>query len=226
MIPAPSLPQRPRAPTILSWPPPPGPGTVRPPPPSITRVHDSYSTRPPAIRERLPTLELVEDDIIEAVPAPVASLSTSLPVTLAGTAWQAARACATALRQALEARAVAIHALSPWTDEFRIIGAQGPATDHLLGSVVATDEDIVTSALCANGKPWTLGLGDCPSRIRPDRVDVVGATRSLVAVPILVDGRCIGIIEVFDVNPKWARDAIDACTFAGERLAEQLAALE
>lgn len=69
---------RAKAPTIVSWPPPPSPGSKSPP-------AGTKDLKLPALRNRLPTLDLIDDDIIDdgkvvaAPPAPKSAMPPPAP---------------------------------------------------------------------------------------------------------------------------------------------------
>lgn len=141
----------------------------------------------------------------------------------AETAWQAASVCASALASALRARAVVVHAHDIERRELRTIAAHGSGGADVLGSAEACDDDLVASAVLSNGKALTMRFdGELP-RIAPKRLSVVGAKRSLVAVPALSWGRCIAVIEVVDADERLAQRVQDATAYVADHLASFLA---
>lgn len=141
----------------------------------------------------------------------------------AETAWQAASLCASALASALRARAVVVHVHDLERRELRTIAAHGIGGSDVLGSAEASDDDLVASAVLSNGKALTMRFdGELP-RIAPKRLSVVGAKRSLVAVPALSWGRCIAMIEVVDADERLALQVQDAANYVAGHLATFLA---
>jgi hypothetical protein len=223
-----------------SWPAPPGPGSVAPiasaavprPKPAkpskttsgIVALHRIVAE---ATRERAAAPEVIEDDIIEIVPAPppVSSRRPS-PVAVVrqmigeleirATVSQAAGVCAAVLRGTLRARAVVIHAYDPRSGDLRVIGAD--ETGALVGTSHSADDDIVASTVLANGKPTTLRFdGELP-RFAPARLRQIGADRSLLAVPVMASSGCVGIVEVIDVDDALQNLAVEACQRAADAL--------
>ncbi|MBX3190920.1 MAG: hypothetical protein KF819_28250 [Labilithrix sp.] len=255
-------------------------------------IPKAYASAPPVIRDRYPTLELEDDDVIDAAPvrrstpppppparkaelpkivalplpkivaaqplAPIEPLEILEPIpesrvqrrderpteppapptveslvdptdllfdvvyelNFVDTAWQAASVCAGALAAALRARAVVIHAHDLERRELRAIGVHG-ALD-LLGSSEGAEDDLVASAVMCNEKPVTMKFdGELP-RLAPRRLSVVGAPRTLVAVPAMAWGRCVAMIEIIDADDRYAARVADSASYVAERLAEFL----
>jgi hypothetical protein len=216
--------------TIVSWPPPPAAGSVRPPPASRTllKAHRGYESAPPKIRDRAPTLELSDDDILET--RPTSSLLDPVPVLIAkmnalgavGTSWQAAGVCAVALRRALRARAVVIHVHDTHTGELRVIAADGEKSHDLLGVCEPSADDCFASAVIANGNPVKVTFDGVLPRVVPQRLRVLGANRAFLAVPVLVDGSCVAIVEVVDPDARFDKRAVAACAYVATRLSTSI----
>jgi hypothetical protein len=288
--------------------------TVRksaPPAPPAVVAAEAYAQTPPVIRDRIPTLELEEDDLVSeeqeeappvsqvrstppppppirstvvpkgravevpkiaplplpnianiatvaavpesgpqlqqprpapvaaAVPAPVAlhaideirpKLESMLDpsealfdgmydLNYAESHWQAARLCATALGRALGARTVIVHAHDLATHELRAIGVHGDGEFDLLGTADHSEDDLVASAAICNQKPVTMRFdGELP-RLAPQRLSLVGAPRTLVAVPVMAWGRCVALIEIIDADERYASRVADSAAYVAERLA-------
>jgi hypothetical protein len=138
------------------------------------------------------------------------------------TAVEAADVCASALAKALRARAVVIHAHDLGRRELRAIGAHGVSPSEILFTTEPSEDDLVASAVICNGTPVTMRFdGELP-RLAPKRLGMVGAPRTLVAVPALSWGRCIAVIEVIDADERVAARVADSAAYVAERLAEFL----
>lgn len=138
------------------------------------------------------------------------------------TAVEAADVCAAALAKALRARAVVIHAHDLVRRELRTIGVHGASYSALFGSASPSEDDLVASAVFCNEAPVTMRFdGELPRRA-PGRLGVVGAPRTLVAVPAMAWGRCVAMIEVFDADDSVAHRVADSAAYVAERLAEFL----
>lgn len=134
--------------------------------------------------------------------------------------WAAARLCAAALGRALGARTVIVHAHDLATRQLRAIGVHGDGEFDLLGSSDGSDDDLVASAVICNEKPVTMRFdGELP-RLAPRRLGVIGAPRMLVAVPAMVWGRCVAVIEIIDADERLAGRVADSAAYVAERLAE------
>jgi hypothetical protein len=324
-VPRPSV----RASTV---PPPAASSTRSVPPSSPSEIPKAYESAPPVIRDRLPTLELADDDLVEAepvavrprstpppapparstivpklqgvavptiaphavpnidlpmphtlklvasvpMPMPVAPAPAAAPVPtpaaapapitpvarepepasrvevkrarpevikarfesvldptevlfegmyeleLVESSWQAASVCASALARALGARAVVVHAHDLARRELRAIGVHGDRTADLLGSLDLSDDDLVASAVICNEKAVTMRFdGELP-RLAPRRLTILGAPRTLVAVPAMAWGRCVAIIEIIDADDRFASRVADSAAYVAERLAAYL----
>lgn len=190
--------EQPRAPrpTVAAWPPPPARGSAPPPPPSGVRIAPTVEERIKRLGEDVGDLEIF------------------------GNAWQAAAFSAAALLKALDARAVIVHAVDEATSELRIVGVKGANTNDLLGETAPLDDDFVASTAASNGRPLAMAFdGDLP-RVMPSRFTTVRAKTSLVAVPLIASGRCVGLIEVIDASS--AKIATDAGTLVAARLLSSL----
>ena len=192
-------------------------------------------------RNRLPTLDLGDDDIVEDVPPPPPRTSTMPPpvpraarpidavreavgeLEFFATPWQAAGVCAAALAKALRAGAVLVHLYDAKRRELRTIAVEVARPHDLLGSTAAADDDLVASAVTVNKKPMTLRFDGGLPRSAPARLRTVDAKRSLVAVPAIASGACVAVIEVVDATDPNAKALQEACAFVAERLAKFLA---
>lgn len=250
-------------------------------PRQVAELPKAYASEPPVIRERMPTLEIADGDIVEAAeaapvtrssapppppsrkssapppppesrivlkepakaaPAPVVPPAPAIPTELRGSApdptdllfdgmyelnfvdtpWQAAGVCATALANALGARSVVIHAHDLARREIRAIGGHGANAADLLGATSSSDDDFVASTVMCNGKPLVMRIdGELP-RLAPERLGVLGAKRSFVAVPALSWGRCVALIEIVDADDRLVGRVADSAAYVAERLAEFL----
>jgi hypothetical protein len=133
--------------------------------------------------------------------------------------WQAARLCASALGRALGARTVIIHAHDLATRELRAIGVHGEGEFDVLGSSDPSEDDLVASAVICNEKPVTMRFdGELP-RLAPKRLGMIGAPRTLVAVPAMAWGRCVAVIEIIDADERFASRVADSAAYVAERLA-------
>lgn len=187
-----------------------------------------------AKRERSKTLEvIIDDDVLEEEPIVAAApppLPTQRPeparvvremvreLEPRATASQAAGVCAAVLAGTLRARAVVIHAHDPRTGAVRIIGADGVGTQDLVGSTYAADDDFVASTVLANEHVMRLRFDEGLPRSAPSRLREVGASRSLLAVPVVALHACVAIIEVIDADASLESLALDACHRAAEAL--------
>lgn len=199
---------RPRARTLISWPAPPSPGSSVPPP-------------PPA-RERLATLDLADDDILEAHD-PLDGLREAVgDLELLGGAWQAAAFSASALARTLGASAVLVHLHDRKRSELRTIAVEAKKVNDLLGEVSSIDEDVVALSVITNKKPMVLRLDGKLPRIAPERLRKLGASRSLYAAPVLAKGGCVAVIEIVDACGPLALRTAEASAYVAERLARVL----
>ncbi len=136
--------------------------------------------------------------------------------------WQAAAVCAEALSRALGARSVVVHAHDLVGRELRVIGTHGDKAVELLGSSGPSDDDLVGAAVICNEKPVTMRFeGELP-RLAPRRLELLGAPRTLVAVPAMAWGRCIAMIEIVDADERFAARVTDAASYVAQRLAAYL----
>lgn len=136
--------------------------------------------------------------------------------------WQAARLCAAALGRALGARTVIVHAHDLATHELRTIGVHGDGEFDLLGSAEGSDDDLVASAVICNERPVTMRFdGELP-RLAPKRLAMIAAPRTLVAVPAMVWGRCVAVIEIIDADERFESRVAGSAAYVAERLAEFL----
>ena len=63
--------------------------------------------------------------------------------------------------------------------------------------------------------------GELP-RLAPRRLELLGAPRTLVAVPAMAWGRCVAMIEIIDADERFAPRVADAAGYVAERLAAYL----
>jgi hypothetical protein len=228
---------RPKAATLVAAPAPPSAGSKIPPRPPASSVVDLVdadivevkpatrpppskpisqviakpvraSTAPPPVRIALqvaPKITLLKRDAVERVKEAVGELEYF------ATPWQAAGVCAQALEKALGARAVIIHSYDARTTELRVVAAQGPKADVLLGASALVEDDFVGSTVVANQKPISVFIdGDLP-RIAPERLRAMGAAKSLLSAPAIAKGEVVAMIEVVDAteaNPAVVEKAI------------------
>lgn len=194
--------------------PPPAPvaASVREPEPPVSRVE---AKRPRSIEPVKPRHESLLD--------PTEVLFEGMyELELVDSSWQAASVCAAALARALGARAVVVHSHDLASRELRTIGVHGEHTADLLGSSELSDDDLVASAVICNEKAVTMRFdGELP-RLAPRRLEVLGAPRTLVAVPAMAWGRCVGMIEIIDADDRFAGRVADSAGYVAERLAAYL----
>jgi hypothetical protein len=167
--------------------------------------------------------ELPESDLLEApepaAPDPMARIREDIgDLELFGTAWKAAAFSASVLSKSLRARAVIIHAVDAPTSELRIVAVKGASTSDLLGETAAVDDDFVGSTVTSNGRPLKMTFDRELPRVLPSRFATVRAQRSLVAVPLIASGRCVGLIEVVDVAASAEAIVTEACALVADRL--------
>jgi len=106
--------------------------------------------------------------------------------------------------------------------ELRAIGAYGDHAVEILGSSGSSDDDLVASAVICNEKAVTMRFdGELP-RLAPRRLELLGAPRTLVAVPAMAWGRCVAMIEIIDADDRYASRVNDAASYVAERLAAYL----
>lgn len=230
----------------------------------------------PLIRERLETLDLEDDDIVESAPQPArrssapppplpirrssapppapasvpappvstvraTSIATPLPglrpsapdptdvlfdglyeLNFVHSLDDAATLCAAALGAALGARAVVVHAHDLARRELRALAAHGAEQCGVVGSTEPSDDDLVAAGAICNEGPITMRFdGELP-RVAPRRLAALGAPRTVVAVPAMAWGRCLGVIEVIDADERFAPRVADAAMYVAERFAEFL----
>lgn len=199
---------RPKARTLISWPAPPSPGSAVPPP----------------VRERLATLDLADDDILEARDALDGLREAVGDLELLGGAWQAAAFCASALARTLGASAVLVHLHDRGRGELRTIAVETKTINNLLGEVSTVDDDVVALSVTANRKPMVLRFDGKLPRMVPARLRKLGASRSLHAAPVLGKDRCLAVIEIVDASGPLAARTAEASAYAAERLARVLSA--
>ncbi len=182
--------------------------TPPPPPPSRRTVAPPASSvqRKPRLESMLDPSEALFDGMYD--------------LNYASSIWQAARLCASALGLALGARSVIVHAHDLSTRELRAIGVHGEGEFDVLGSSDGSDDDLVASAVICNQKAVTMQFdGELP-RLAPRRLSMIGAPRTLVAVPAMAWGRCVAVIEIIDADERLASRVADSAAYVAERLAE------
>jgi hypothetical protein len=179
------------------------------------------SVAPPAVKippQAAPKITLLKRDALERVKEAVGELAYF------ATPWQAAGVCAQALEKALGARAVIIHSYDARTTELRVVAAQGPKADVLLGASALVEDDFVGSTVVANRKPMVMAIdGELP-RIAPDRLRAMEAAKSLVATPALAKNDVVAMIEVIDATEANAAVADKAIAHVASQLAAFLSA--
>jgi hypothetical protein len=160
---------------------------------------------------------------LESMPDPSEALFDGMyDLVYADSHWQAARLCASALGRALGARSVIVHAHDLVTHELRAIGVHGDGEFDVLGSCDLSEDDLVASAVICNQKAVTMRFdGELP-RLAPRRLGMIGAPRTLVAVPAMAWGRCVAVIEIIDADERFAGRVADSAAYVAERLAEFL----
>lgn len=165
-----------------------------------------------------PKITLLRRDAFERVKEAVGELEWF------ATPWQAAGVCAQALEKALGARAVIIHTYDARTTEIRVVAAQGPKADVLLGASALVEDDFVGSTVVANKKPMALYIdGELP-RIAPERIRAMGAAKSLVASPAIAKAEVVAMIEVVDATEANAAVVEKAIAHVATQLAAFLVA--
>jgi len=207
----------------------------------ILAAQKAYESEPPVIRDRVPAP--LESGIVSAIagqeipefprpprapeigsaPDPTDILFDAVyELNFASSAWEAAGMCAETLARALGARTVVIHAHDLETHQLKAIGASGDADIDIMGMSESSDDDLVASAVIVNQKPLTMRFdGELP-RIAPHRLHLVGAPRTIVAVPAIAWGRCLAIIEIIDADERYDGRVADSAAYVAERLAEFL----
>ena len=79
----------------------------------------------------------------------------------------------------------------------------------MLGSSDGSEDDLVASAVICNEKAVTMRFdGELP-RLAPRRLGMIGAPRTLVAVPAMAWGRCVAVIEIIDADERLASRVAD-----------------
>jgi len=177
---------------------------IEPPPESRIEVVQ----KPARVESTLDPMDVLFDGVYE--------------LNFVDTAVEAADVCASALAKALRARAVVVHAHDLVKRELRAIGVHGASFTELFGSAARSEDDLVASAVVCNEAPVTMRWdGELP-RLAPRRFGIVGAPRTVVAVPAMAWGRCVAIIEVIDADERVAQRVADSTAYVAERLAEFL----
>ena len=200
-------PMRPRAETITEFPAPPPPGSrtpSKPPPKHAKQAKAAKKPRDPVevVREAIGELAVFDEP------------------------RSAAAVCSAALALGLGARAVVIHAYDAREREIRIVAANGPKAASLVGKAAPAERDIIASTVIANAAPMTLIIDtdDGLPRRAPERLHLVAAARTVVAVPALVKKRVVAIVEVIDAKESVATAVEPAAAYAADALAQFLVA--
>jgi hypothetical protein len=142
------------------------------------------------------------------------------------TSWQVAGGCASAIADALEARAVVIHHHDPVASELRSIGAHGPKSGDLLGGTMKADDDLVVTVVLTNERPLMLRIDGALPRFIAERHRLLEASRSIDVVPIVGGGGCVAVIEIIDVGEGREEHVLKACELVAQRLRAVLAGAE
>ena len=189
---------RPPAGTLVEFPAPPPPGSRIPSRPP----HGSKQPRDPldVVREAIGELDFLDNP------------------------QAAAAVCSAALALGLGARGVIIHAHDARANEVRIVAANGPSCDALVGKAALVEDDVIASTVIANAAPMTLVIDPIVGLLRhaPGRLKAIGATRAVVAMPALVKKRVVAIIEVVDAKESAATAVEPAAQYAAIQLARFL----
>lgn len=203
-------PMRPRAETITEFPAPPPPGSRLPSKPPPKQAKQAKQGKP-AKKPRDP-VEVVREAIGE--------------LAVFDEPRSAAAVCAAALALGLGARGVVIHAYDAREREIRIVAANGPKGASLVGKATPAERDIIASTVIANGAPMKLIIDtdDGLPRRAPERLHVIGASQTVVAVPALVKNRVVAIVEVIDAKETAATAVEPAADYAASALAQFLVA--
>jgi hypothetical protein len=140
----------------------------------------------------------------------------------ARTVREAADICAVALTAALRARAVIVHQHHLSRAELVKIAVCGVRAHDLIDTCASATTDTIAAAVVSERRPFRTRLTERrPSMLGP-RFAVVGASRSIVAVPVVAWDRCVAIIEVIDADERWEFLAAAAAVFLGTRFADVL----
>jgi hypothetical protein len=179
------------------------PGTAIRPPwqtlPYAAEVEGDAGAPLPPMRARQATLV----DVVAPPPSSRTSTDASAAITLgrarveqAKTRAEAARVCAAVVCEALRARAVLVLVANRDKTKLRIVGVAGASASDFLGETISSD-DFVSSAVLDGQRTVVLSVHDETPGASAD-VRERDERSSLIAVPILADGRCVGVIEVVD----------------------------
>ena len=126
--------------------------------------------------------------------------------------------CATALFNAFDARAVIVHQNRIASDEIRAISVHGACREDLIDSRETASADSIARVVITERAPRVLRC----DRTSPLRVDVIGAKRAVVAIPVVSHDHCIAIFEIYDPREDLAYLLVEAATGLAHRLAEAL----
>lgn len=133
-------------------------------------------------------------------------------------AWQVGSGAAIAIARMLDARGVVIHHHDRQRRLIRIIGVEGRNAVELLGGACVTDDDYVATAVLSSGRPLALRLRDELPWFAPPRFGELGASRSIVALPIMSGAGCVAIIEIVDADERREASIADVCDLVTEQL--------
>ena len=191
---------------------PPAARQVRPPPPptSARPRAPSYSD----LEETKP-LPKVTRDSLKRIHALLESINK---IRAASTAWQVAAGCAAVMAKTLDARGVLIHRYDEAARELRIIGVDGADTEELLGSVASVEDDFIAVNVLASGARMKVRVNGELPELSPRRLRALGASRSIVAVPIMGAGGCVAIVELVDVDEGCEPIISEVCELLSEQL--------
>jgi GAF domain-containing protein len=130
--------------------------------------------------------------------------------------------CATALFNAFGARAVIVHQHRLATGEIRAISVHGACREELLETRESASDDSIARVVVERLVPRMLRCDPAGLSRAPIRAEVVGAKRSVVAIPVVADGHCIAIFEIYDPREDLAYLLVEAATTLAHHLAAAL----
>lgn len=139
-------------------------------------------------------------------------------IRAANTPWTVAGGCATVLAKTLDARAVVIHRYDASVRELRIIGIEGASSDGLLGSVSNADDDFVAMNVLAGEQTMTVRIDGALPELAPLRLRALGASRSVVALPVMSGAACVALVELVDVEERSESIVADVCELLSDQL--------
>jgi hypothetical protein len=194
-----------------------------PPPPSSMVVSKQAQPAAPVAIPPAPAVPNIAAPRAGSAPDPTDILFDAVyELNFASSPWEAAGLIAETLARALNARTVVIHTHDLERRELKAIGASGDGDFDIIGMSGSAEDDLIASAVLCNQKSVTMKFdGELP-RMAPERLYAVGAPRSVVAVPAMVWGRCLAIIEVIDADERFDGRVADSAAYVAERFAEFL----